>query len=309
MGIHGLNSYMKKMCHNFIEETSIKSLIKQGIYIYCVDFSLMMCAYTYKYNHDINSIVNAVTFSMKRYIDVGAEIYMVLDGKSHILKKDTQNQRKDHLQNIRKYRTDKIISEMNKKCPVDIDNYIIKNRHMYSDEILKQYDEVMLQTKSPILDKCDLSRIISKLKEVGCLFIQAPGEAEKHCAEICYYNLCHAVISRDSDCLASLTPLIIIDTKLFGDMPCKIIKINKVLSNFQFTKEQFMDFCILLGTDYNKNIPLVGPVKSEYLIRKYKNIENIINNCDFDCTNIQNYTLIRSLLKPVDYTLLNIIYY
>jgi len=41
------------------------------------------------------------------------------------------------------------------------------------------------------------------------------------------------------------------------------------------SKETFTDFCIMLGCDYNTNIPKIGPEKSYALMKLYKNIDDI----------------------------------
>ena len=48
-----------------------------------------------------------------------------------------------------------------------------------------------------------------------------------------------------------------------------------VLQDLNLTQQQFVDFCILCGNDYIKNIPGIGPVKSYGLISKYSNMETI----------------------------------
>ena len=41
---------------------------------------------------------------------------------------------------------------------------------------------------------------------------------------------------------------------------------------------EFLDLCILSGCDYCKNIKGVGPHKALHNIKKYKNIESIVEN-------------------------------
>jgi 5'-3' exonuclease len=64
----------------------------------------------------------------------------------------------------------------------------------------------------------------------------------------------------------------------------------------ELTHEQFIDYAILIGCDYNKKNKLanVGPVKALDLIKKYKKIENIEG---YDTSNL-NQEEIRELFKP-----------
>lgn len=44
--------------------------------------------------------------------------------------------------------------------------------------------------------------------------------------------------------------------------------------------DQFIDLCILLGCDYCESIRGIGPKKAIDLIRKHRNLENILKNLD-----------------------------
>ena len=57
---------------------------------------------------------------------------------------------------------------------------------------------------------------------------------------------------------------------------------ESLLSQINLTKEQFLDVCIMCGTDFNKNMRNIGPVKALKLIREYKSIEGIRDNTDLD---------------------------
>ena len=52
----------------------------------------------------------------------------------------------------------------------------------------------------------------------------------------------------------------------------KIRCLESILQQSKLTFDQFRDLCILMGTDFNPNIPNVGPVKSWKAIQKYGSI-------------------------------------
>ncbi|PVU89033.1 hypothetical protein BB561_005592 [Smittium simulii] len=58
------------------------------------------------------------------------------------------------------------------------------------------------------------------------------------------------------------------------------LEIDRVIAQIELglNYKQFVDLCILLGTDFSNTIPGVGPVKALGLIQKYKSIEGIINS-------------------------------
>ncbi len=43
----------------------------------------------------------------------------------------------------------------------------------------------------------------------------------------------------------------------------------------ELTHEEFVDFCILCGTDFNHNIEKIGAVRAYDLIKKHKSIKNL----------------------------------
>jgi flap endonuclease-1 len=63
-------------------------------------------------------------------------------------------------------------------------------------------------------------------------------------------------------------------------MPIKEFYLDKVLEGFEMDRDQFVDLCILLGCDYVDKIKGIGPKKAIELVKKHKNIENILENLD-----------------------------
>ena len=61
------------------------------------------------------------------------------------------------------------------------------------------------------------------------------------------------------------------------------------------TKATFVDLCIMLGCDYNTNVPKVGPEKSIAFLKKYGSIEAITEIKDEDKA-ILNHVRVREML-------------
>jgi 5'-3' exonuclease len=139
-------------------------------------------------------------------------------------------------------------------------------------------------------------------------YLTAPMEAEKMCSKLCIDGLVDAVLSEDTDIIAYGTPLFLSKIDTQKDV-CIRINHSKVLENLEFTtKNEFLDLCIMCGTDYNDNIYKVGPNKSYQYLKQYNNIENIIDNTSLD-TSILNYERVRELFTIFeDYNINNIDY-
>lgn len=122
------------------------------------------------------------------------------------------------------------------------------------------------------------------------VYIVADSEGEALCCHLCNNGLVDAVLSDDTDVFAygAKTVLSSIDT-----VNATFVKteMKDVLGDMKMTQSQFLDMCILCGTDYNENMKGVGPEKSYQYIVKYKSLENV-PGCDID------YKRVRELFTP-----------
>lgn len=117
---------------------------------------------------------------------------------------------------------------------------------------------------------------------MGVPYIDAPCEAESQCAELVKGGKVYAMASEDMDSL-TFGAKILLRHLTFSEarkMPIQEFYYDKVLEDLEFTREQFIDLCILLGCDYCETIKGVGPVKAIKLIQDHKCIENAIKELD-----------------------------
>jgi|SaaInlV_165m_DNA_2_1040747.scaffolds.fasta_scaffold00534_3 5'-3' exonuclease len=138
-------------------------------------------------------------------------------------------------------------------------------------------------------------------------YYTAPLEAEKMCAKLNIDGLVDAVLSEDTDVMAYSTPHFLskIDT---NNDTCIRIKKECLLKSLDFNEEEFLDFCIMCGTDYNNNIPKIGSKTSFKHITKFRNIENFNEKTNTDVT-ILNHNRVRELfIEFEDYHISNIPY-
>jgi len=120
------------------------------------------------------------------------------------------------------------------------------------------------------------------LKHMGIPFVEAPCEAEAQCAELVKGGKVYAAGTEDMDAL-TFGSTVLLRHLTFSEarkMPIKEFHLNNVLDGFEFSQEEFVDLCILLGCDYVDKIKGIGPKKAIELVKKHKNIETILNNID-----------------------------
>lgn len=133
------------------------------------------------------------------------------------------------------------------------------------------------------------------LEIFGFPCITAPMEAETLCGILCKKGIVDAVMTDDTDIFIYGCPITLrkldFKTETFDQ-----IKYSDVLETMHFTSSQFLDFCIMCGVDYNKNISGISTKKSYDYITKYKNIDNIPN---LDTT-ILNHVKCRELFQDLD---------
>jgi 5'-3' exonuclease len=135
--------------------------------------------------------------------------------------------------------------------------------------------------------------------------LTAPQEAEKYCSKLCIDGLVDAVLSEDSDVIAYGAPVFLshIDTQ---NDTIQLLETQTLRDHLSLTQSQLLDLCIMCGTDYNNNIPKIGPHNALKLITKHHSIENIPQ---LD-TSVLNYIRVRELFtsftnyylpKPLSY--------
>jgi flap endonuclease-1 len=124
------------------------------------------------------------------------------------------------------------------------------------------------------------SENIGQCKEMfekfGVNIIQAPAEADGLLAQLVIENYVDAVISTDTDQFAFGAGVLLIPEKDITELTR--FDIQDVYDHVDLKQSEFVDFCILCGCDYLKRIYGIGVVTALKYIKKYKTIENVLDN-------------------------------
>ncbi|KAI9476166.1 MAG: PIN domain-like protein [Benjaminiella poitrasii] len=135
------------------------------------------------------------------------------------------------------------------------------------------------------------------LKTLGYVcFTCNDHEAEAMCAHLSKIGRTTATVSEDLDTLA------------FGDAPLlryfyarnrPILSIDPIQArtDLQLSRESFIDFCILCGTDFSGTIQGIGPHRALAAIKKYGSIESLLEhlNPKYIPQDTFNYKLAREV--------------
>lgn len=238
------------------------------------------------------------------FMNNGITPIFVFDGASLDEKTAERESRKeDRMKRVEKLRE---LQEEMEKIPFHLRN--VKNLGSVPKELWeqavrytdldKEIKKIMATQVSVFRDEIDAVR--SLLENLGIPCIIADNEGEMMCAELATAHHTAATFSTDSDCLA-LGIQFYFDTitgskKGHGGFITGVT-LGPVLETLGLNMDEFRDFCILLGTDFNKRIPGYGPVKSYGLIKECRTIENIQNMKGIDISSL-NHIRNRELLTP-----------
>lgn len=140
----------------------------------------------------------------------------------------------------------------------------------------------------------DIKQLQAILGAMGLRCLNATGEAERACAWLMHKGHVSAVLTNDSDILVYGETVLVQDVKP-NKTDCTVIRHCDILEATGFTSEQFRDFCIMCGMDYNARIPKIGPAKAYELLRKRGSIEEIVRGEGLDARPLR-YERVRELL-------------
>ncbi|KAH8585203.1 endonuclease [Cryptosporidium sp. chipmunk genotype I] len=163
------------------------------------------------------------------------------------------------------------------------DHYSLYDKNL--DEILfeleKEQEELSLEfTKHDIILNSEVTKemqyqICLLLKALGIPWIDSPGEAEAQASILTQLNICHGVLSDDSDCLIFGAKKIF--RNFFSGNSIEMYDLNHVKKYLGIEKqEQFYILAILLGCDYTVGVNGIGPVNAVEVLKAYPELEDMI---------------------------------
>ena len=187
---------------------------------------------------------------------------------------------------------DPILIEFNKTLPEKKSLLMPKERGIDLNIIACEVAKKLNQSVS--IGESDFVESKKLLDVLGIPWFQAVMEAETTCADLCINKKVDVVFSDDSDVLCYGAPFAITNVNTGLDTAV-LVSHSEILESLGLTHDQFIDFCIMCGTDYNKNIPKIGPETAFKLIKSHGTIEAIAES-GIDVS-ILNHVRVRDLFK------------
>lgn len=294
MGVEGFTKLVKKLAPEAIETHEYKDFPGEK---WAVDSSIFF----YKFCHDAqskkpNSHIDGFYQLTMKLLKNGIQPIFITDGKKPDAKLHTLEQRSLQKQKqIDKVETlqDQLVSMMGgqvvKTLEHDI-NYPPQNTvslqqlvemhagHPMESHLKAKLDEINKAQKNIIQFQPGTYDDIFMLCELlNVPIVRATWEADALCSKLYLTGQVQKILTEDSDilfygggCMAR---------KYGYSHSIETINLQKVLGCLKITYTQFVDLCILCGTDYTvETISGLGPIRAYELISKGLTIEQIIEN-------------------------------
>ncbi|KAL0959955.1 hypothetical protein HGRIS_011619 [Hohenbuehelia grisea] len=118
------------------------------------------------------------------------------------------------------------------------------------------------------------SREILAAMGIPCIETTGPYEAEALASSLVRNGYADFVASEDTDVLVYEAPLLRNLTNRAG--PLTILSGADIRASLDLSRSSYVDFALLLGTDFSARIKNVGPARALRFIREYHTIEDII---------------------------------
>lgn len=302
MGIKNLHPFLRKACPVVYKEVHLSSFAYKKI---AVDVSIYMCRFktTFGKNWLEGFLLLCMLFRENEVHPV-----FVYDTKFPP-EKDEEKKLRAISRLKTKERTEKLVADweeykkdlpgvsaVSPDMPDFLRDFLVKTFPGKQDISIGEVDREMSRLLYTLLkisaSDYELTKQLFTL--LGVSWLDAPGEAEAACAVLCRKGFVDGVLSEDTDVLNYRSSVFLHRLNLSQNSLVEI-RFHDVLQHLDLNTQQFLDFCIMCGTDYNSNLPKIGPEKAYKLIKKYGSLEQIqLHNPNIDVSSLP-YKRVREI--------------
>ena len=221
-----------------------------------------------------------------KFLRHGCTPVFVFDGTAPAEKTNTRAKRQK-IRDQTKERADEVLARI-RACP---------NRFAVAEADMKLARNLL--SRMNILPSGALGDLRVLLELSGFAVQQSTTEGEKLTTMLVLDGLTAGSVSTDSDnwmlgCERTLKEVV---GRTSDGVPIySVVDLDQLLAGLGLSLSEFKHLCLLFGTDFNRNLPGIGPVKAYDLILKYRRIENIPlaelqkrskKVTDLDCLNVE----------------------
>ena len=209
----------------------------------------------------ITSHISGIFYRTVKMLESGIEPLYVLDGKPPELKaREIADRRNEKAKAKASYEKAKLANDL---------------------QNMKKYSIQATTLQNYMIE--DVKKLLTLM---GVPWIQAPSEGEAQAAQMAQRGVCWGSVSQDYDSLLFGSPRLIRNLAISGrrkvpnrdfyvEVSPELIQLKDLLEDLNISREQLVDLCILMGTDFNPGIEGIGPKRALKLIRDNGRIEAI----------------------------------
>lgn len=302
MGVKGLLMYLRERQAEIVQTTELTDF--KG-YRIAIDNAVLTYQYKSQYISANSGKINlfketidyakATEYMIKKILELISQILiagvcpvMVFDGKAPALKNGTKrdraakaNKKKDRIANLK--RLGLALCE-NPAYPISEEDVAFLRSFKKPITTIGDIEKRLeIETNGfVVITPEDQRQLQTILTAMGVPWLIAESEAEKTCSIMARRRDVIAVFTTDSDSLMYGCPIMIneITFRTTARIPapprCQCYSFINVLQVMDMTESQFLDFCIISGTDFNPNPPGFGPASIYLLLKYFGSIKNII---------------------------------
>ncbi len=229
----------------------------------------------------VTSHLAGLLYRTSNLVEAGIKPVFVFDGSPHPLKKATLEKR--HA----------IRTQAKKEMEQAIEAGDLEKARMMGARAVSLNKEMVGEAKLAL--EC-----------LGFPMIQAPQEGESQAAQLVHQKLAYAVATQDYDSLLFNTPVVIRNMAITGkrklpyrnayvNVEPQKVELEKVLHELKINQHQLIWIGMLIGTDFNEKIHLVGPKKAVKAVQGRKSFEDVLSGLkkevEYDIREVENLFL------------------
>ena len=302
MGIKNLHTFLKKHCLSVYKTYPLSRYKDKTL---AIDLSIYLFKYKIIYN---NRWLDAFLNMISVFLENGIRLIVVYDTTAPPEKELERKMRsaaraklRIKLENIKtnwemiRHELPDVIETMPLTDDIMFQHFM--NKYVYPVQQSQIEEEIKKMENSLVFIGEKEFELTKELFQMcGINYLYAEGEAESTCSVLNQTDMVFGIITDDTDVLAYGGTRLIYKIDL-ENKTCIEIDHADILSQIEFTREMFLDFCIMCGTDYNKTIPRIGIEKSYKLIKEFSTIENLENHFPHLQFDLLNHKRIREIFN------------
>ena len=290
MGIKNLHQFLRKKCPECYKQIHLSNLAYKKV---AVDVSLFLFKYKSAVGDRwIHAFINLILALRRNNV----HCYFVYDGPSPKEKEQEKEKRKSSKDKIQERAHDiefaldtynktgeimDILRETMKrrKSPKKVKKLLGKKSKEEIDVRWLEDYLARIQGQVVKMTKEDISASKQLFDILGVPYTTSLCEAETLCAHLARDGKVYGALSEDTDLLACEASVFLhkLNTR---DDTCYILNLEQVREALELDRQEFQDFCIMCGTDYNSNLPKIGPMGAYKLIKEHGNLDSFPNDID-----------------------------